>query len=269
MLSVLISVYEGDDPAHLDAALASLWEAQTRRPDEIVLVRDGPVSEGLAAVLARWQDRLGPGFRFVPLASNGGLARALNHGLAACRHGLVARADADDLSLPDRFARQVAFMEARPDLAASSAWVEEFDETLRRPGGLRAPPAAMPELAAFAKLRSPLNHPAAIFRKAAVEAVGGYPILASAQDYGLWSLLLQRGYRLGNLPEVHVRMRAGSTFLHRRGAGYLVGERELLRFQRQIGFLSRRQYVASLLVRFGLRHSPGLLRRGLYALARQ
>ena len=184
--NVLISVYFKEKPKYLEICLQSIM-VQTLKPDEVVLVEDGPISAELKAVVEQFRDALN--IVSVPLAENVGLACALNEGLKHCKHELVARMDSDDIALPARFEKQVVFMQSNPDIAASSGVIEEFDEA-----GLvttkRVLPLVHSEIVAFAKKRSPLSHPAVIFRKSAVLDVGGYPLFRNAQDYALWSLLI-------------------------------------------------------------------------------
>ena len=263
-LSVLISVYFQEKPEYLDACLQSLL-IQSLPAGEIVLVEDGEISSDLHSVIDKYRNSLN--IISVPLAKNVGLACALNEGLKHCAHDLVARMDTDDIALPDRFEKQEAFMRANPDIAASSGFIEEFSdagEFLSQ----RILPLAHHDLVKFAKRRSPLSHPAVIFRKQAVLAVGGYPEFRNAQDYALWSLLIVKGYKLANLPNVLVNMRAGSELMGRRGYEFLKREIKLLKFQRSISFLSLGEFTFNLLARSVVRLSPLFIKRWLYKVAR-
>lgn len=124
-VSVLVSVYFKEKPEYLAACLLSLVN-QTLKADEVILVEDGPISSALIAEIEKYRDVLN--IVSVPLSENVGLARALNDGLKYCSHDLVARMDTDDIALPDRFEKQVAFMQSSPDIAASSGFIEEFND---------------------------------------------------------------------------------------------------------------------------------------------
>lgn len=264
MLSVLSSVYFKEKPEYLEACLQSLDE-QMLKADEVVLVQDGPISPDLKAIIERFRESLN--IISVPLDENVGLACALNEGLKHCTFDLVARMDTDDIALPVRFAKQVAFMQANSDIAASSGFIEEFNDA----GDVlsqRALPLEHDALVKFAKKRSPLSHPAVIFRKPAVLAVGGYPEFRNAQDYALWSLLIVKGYKLANLPDILVRMRTGSEMMGRRGYEFLKREVKLLKFQRSIGFLTLNELMFNLLARSVVRLSPLFIKRWLYKVAR-
>ena len=118
--SLLLPVYRGDHAAFLRRAFESATVEQTRRPDEVVLVQDGPVGEEIAAEIARIEASDVVPVNVLRLPENVGLARALEAGLAVCRHEVVARADADDVSLPDRFERQLPVIEAGAEQITSS-----------------------------------------------------------------------------------------------------------------------------------------------------
>lgn len=267
--SVLMSVYHADRPDYVDEALCSIWDDQLVKPHQIVIVRDGKVSADLEETIAKWKRKLNDVLTVLELPANGGLAAALNHGMKYCLFDLVARMDADDISLPHRFGRQLEFMDANPHFAASSAWVEEFDGSMKISHGIRKVPYRQNEIASFAKRRNPLSHPVSIFRKAAVEGVGGYPLFQRAQDYALWTVMLQKNYQIGNIPEVLLKMRTGDDLFKRRGISYFKHEIKILRFQHAIGYLNAIEFVSNLTVRCLARISPRFLKRIIYQLRSQ
>ena len=261
---VLISVYAKDSFVFFERALESIWNDQSLKPNQVVLVQDGPLSKELCGVIDSWVAYLGEEvLTLVTLDENLGLASALNEGLKYCRYDLVARMDADDIAMPQRFEQQIKYMADNPDVAASSGIIEEFidsDVIISK----RVLPLVNEDIVVFAKKRSPLSHPAAVFRKKVVEAVGGYPLLRNAQDYALWSLLIVKGYKLANLNMTLVRMRSGSEMMDRRSFSYLKREFKLLRYQRRIGFLSLREYVFNMVSRTVLRLSPYFIKIWFY-----
>lgn len=262
--SVLISVYCKEKPEYLDLCLQSLLD-QTLRAGEVILVEDGQLSTQLHSVIDKYRDSLN--IISVPLSKNVGLARALNEGLMHCQYDLVARMDSDDIALTDRFEKQLAFMQLNPQIAASSGLIEEFDDESQARSH-RHLPLTHCELVKFAKTRNPLSHPATIFRKQAVLAVGGYPIFQNSQDYALWSLLIVRGFKLANMPDILVKMRTDSKMMSRRGIRYFINEVRLFNFQRKIGFLSYAEFFFNLSVRLVVRILPLFMKRWLYKNAR-
>lgn len=268
-LSVLMSLYEKETPEYFDQAMKSIWDQQTLAPAQIVVVQDGPLTQQLTQTLLAWQQRLSNTLTVIGLSRNIGLAGALNEGLKFCNHDLVARMDTSDIALPERFEKQLAFMESNPRLAASSAWVEEFDETQPDVHTLRKVPANPVEIREFAKRRNPLNHPVSIIRREVLTELGGYPPFRRGQDYALWSLMLVRGYRLGNIQEVLLRMRGGEELLRRRGSAYLRHELRVLWYQKRIGFLGWSDLLLNSTARTVARLSPVHVRKMLYGLARR
>lgn len=267
--SVLLSIYRNEDATYFSRAMTSIWDDQTVKPSEIVLVKDGLLTEKLDASVAAWQQKLGSVLKVVPLLHNVGLGSALNKGLQHCSHNLVARMDTDDISLPCRFEKQMAFMRENPQIMVSSAWIEEFDQGMDKTLGIRKVPQTHDEIVRFAKRRNPLSHPVVIFQKCAVLEVGGYPQFRKAQDYALWSLMLQKGYRMANLSEVLLYMRTGHALMARRGFSYLRHEIALLWYQKKIGLLDFKNFFINLCIRSAVRLPPSFLKRLLYKVARK
>ncbi|MDI5890277.1 glycosyltransferase [Halomonas rhizosphaerae] len=266
--SVLLSVYKDESPSYLKQALLSIWDDQLLKPSQIVIVRDGPLTSDLNSVLVDFKAVLGGVLTEVSIDKNVGLGAALNEGLKHCQYELVARMDTDDVALPNRFARQAEFMLENPDVSVCSTWVQEFDQNLKNSQGLRKVPVSHEEIVNFGKRRNPLSHPAVIFRKSAVLGVGGYPPFRKSQDYALWSLLLSRGYKMANIPEVLLHMRTGDGLMARRGLSYLMHEYRILRFQKDIGFIGWKDYLVNLAIRTTVRLPPAPIKRMLYKLAR-
>jgi len=207
-VSVLAAVYNTRA-----ALIGEFWDslaAQTCRAWELVLVDDGSTDGETVAEL----DRLAADsrVRLVRLANNGGLAAALNAGLRACRAELVARMDPDDLMLPARLDRQRAYLEAHPSVDILGAQIEVFDGASGRRLGRTAHAATVTDALIAAQANRGniwfLNHPAVMFRKSSILALGGYPERYPwAQDLDCWLRAHRAGLAIHNLPEVLVRYR--------------------------------------------------------------
>ena len=262
-ITVLMSIYHKETVENLEECLKSL-RAQTLPAQELVLVEDGFISYELKNLISSYREVLN--IKSIKLDSNKGLARALNEGLVFCSNDLIARMDTDDISVSSRFESQYKFMLSNPDIVASSGQIEEFDD-YGKTIAIRRVPEDHENILLFSKSRNPLSHPAVIFRKSAVLAVGGYP-LYYPEDHFLWVKLLLKGYRLGNLPQVLVRMRTGSEFIDRRGAVFLRGELRLLYFMFREKFIKLSDLLLFSLGRIAIRLSPPLLRRLAYLLLR-
>lgn len=265
-LSVLMACYAGDTPEQLRRSLASVTVDQTRRPDQVVLVVDGPVSSGLDDVIAAAVDTLPAEISIHRLECNQGLSAALTAGLALCRHDIVARQDADDVSRPERFAVQVPLLEAGADLVGSA--LQEFTDDPDQPSDLglvRVPPLLHDAIVSGARFHQPFFHPTVIFRRSSVLAVGGYEHLASLEDYWLFARMLQAGARVANVPEALVAYRVGAGAYGRRGGVSLLrSEIELQRQFRRIGFTTTFQFARNVTVRGAYRLVPEGLRRTVY-----
>lgn len=265
VLSALISVYAKEKPAYLAQALGSLKD-QTRMADEVVLVEDGPIDQGLKDVIDSFRECIN--IKSVKLPENKGLATALNAGLKQCVGDLVVRMDSDDFSLPNRLETQLNFMETHLDVAICSSYIEERNEDMSRSLGVRVVPEFHDEIVRFAQIRSPISHPAVIFRKDAVLGVGGYPDIYP-EDYPLWCLLIKKGFRFANIPTVLVLMRTGEGFITRRGAKFFWGTVKVIWFQKKIGFISWWGFVNKVIYRMVVHLPPTPIRRVLYRASRK
>lgn len=263
-VSVLLPVYAGDDAPALDAALASMAE-QTRPAEELLVVRDGPVPGPVERVLDRWRGAYPGRFRIVGTAENRGLGNALRVGVERCSHGLVARMDADDVSVADRLETQVAHLRTNPGVDVLGGYVGEFTDDPADIDAVRRVPRTHEEISRFARFRSPMNHATVVFRRDRVLAAGNYRRVDPLEDYDLWVRLLLDGATFANVPRVLVRAQAGPDLYERRGGlGYARAE-----FRRQVefldrGFLDGRQFARNLVTRVPVRLVPRRVRRHVY-----
>lgn len=269
--SVLISVYKNDNADHFDQALASVTTAQTRRPDEVVLVVDGPIGDSLERVVAKWTGQTLVPLNLVRSEDNIGLAKALNLGLTHCQFAYVARMDSDDLSVPTRFADQIAFLEQNPDVKLVGGWYKQFDMTMTTYLTDRKVPSNMDDIYRYSRTRTPFNHVTAIFDKAIVQSVGGYPLIKSfSEDWWIALRLIKNGYRIANLPAYHVHVRGDSQFTARRGGwNYLRLEWANLFQMRREGLISTIDLIKNLVLRSGVRLVPNSVRVAIYRLIRK
>ncbi|MDB5480796.1 MAG: hypothetical protein JWO83_1849 [Caulobacteraceae bacterium] len=260
----LVPVWRRDDPSTFTAAMQSL-ATSTLAPDAIVIAQDGPLPPPLlaavegAAETSRARRAVNAGPR--------GLHHNLNHAMKAVKTPYVARFDADDLNLPDRFATQVAYARSHPEVAAFGGAILEFapDGRTRH----RTTPATHEAILRLAAWRNPINHMTAFFRRDAFLAAGGYPDIPRKEDYGLWLAMLARGERLANLTQVLVHARLGEDF-HRRRAGLsnVASERALHRLRRAVPGVDPRASALSLVARSAALALPGPARLAYWGLRR-
>jgi glycosyltransferase involved in cell wall biosynthesis len=260
-----MSVYHKESAAFLRQSLDSLV-AQTIQADEVVIVRDGPVGADLEAAIHDYFGRLP--IVAVELDRNAGLGPALSTGLTQCRGHLVARMDADDICLPDRFARQLAFLDQNPDVDVVGGAIAEFHTDWTKIQSIRRMPSTPERLAKAAKRRNPLNHMTVMFRRASVIAAGNYQSRPGFEDYDLWARMLMNGRRLCNLEDVLVHVRCGNGMQQRRGGfQYLQDEGALQHRFMKMGFISRPQFLLNLATRAPVRVAPVFVRAAIYRLA--
>jgi glycosyltransferase involved in cell wall biosynthesis len=261
--SLLMSVYGGDDPDFLEAAYRSVVHDQVRPPNDVVLVQDGPVPAPLGAMITHLVESSPVPVSLLVLDANVGLGPALDQGLAACRHDIVARMDADDIALPQRFAVQVPAVEAGADLVGSS--LLEFGASPDDIVGRRVPPLEPAEIVRYSRFHQPFNHPTIVYRRSAVRAVGGYRSLPLMEDYLLFAKMIQNGASVANVAEPLVLYRVGAgAYARRGGVTLLKSEWALQRRLRAFGFTSRAQFVRNVAVRGGYRLVPERLRTAAY-----
>jgi glycosyltransferase involved in cell wall biosynthesis len=260
--SLLLSVYDGDRPDYLRRAFRSAVDEQTVRPDQVVIVRDGPVRAELAECLEELCAGSPVPVTFVPLEHNRGLGPALDSGLAASKHDVVARMDADDVAMPHRFEVEVPLIKDA-DIVGSGLleFVSDIDDIV----GQRVPPTDPDQIQRYARMHDPFNHPTVVYRRSAVLAAGGYGDLPLMEDYALFARMLANGARAVNVAEPLVWYRVGATAFKRRGGMELL--RSELRLQREFRrqqFTTTGQFLRNVLVRGGYRLVPWWLRRAVY-----
>lgn len=209
--SVLMSLYVKEKPEYLRLAIDSMLN-QTVKPNEIVIVEDGPLNDALYAVLEEYGDKI----TRVRNERNIGLGLALNVGLKACRHELVARMDTDDISKPNRCEKQLKRFEERPELTIVGAWVDEFTTSTEQVVSTRAVPTDSDAIYRFAKKRSAFNHPVVMYRKSKVLEQGGYADLRRNQDVDLFGRMLYAGNKAENIGEALLWFRSNDDLAKRR-----------------------------------------------------
>lgn len=261
---MLMSVYSREQASFLRMSMESMF-TQTVPPKEFVLVCDGPLTPELDGVIAE-QEALHPGvLRVVRLEQNGGLGAALNRGLQVCTCSLVARMDSDDISRPDRCERQLEVFREKPDLSICGGLIEEFVSDPSVVESVRAVPETEEEIREFVKKRNPFNHMTVMYRKADIDAAGGYQSFHLLEDYYLWIRLLNRGGKGYNIQQPLVWARTGVGMFARRGGWkYVKSQAALFRYMRDIGMISRASCARSIAVRCAAGLVPGWLRQALF-----
>lgn len=227
-VSVLLPARDAE--ATLAEALAGVLAQEGAPPFEVVCVDDGS-RDGTGALLAA-AARADGRVRVVRGAGTG-LVDALNLGLGCCRAPLVARMDADDLVHPARLREQLALLAAAPQVGAVGSLVRLLPRPLTA-GAARLEEwldgLVTPQQCAHARfIEAPLVHPSITFRRAALEAVGGFRDRGWAEDWDLLLRLVEAGFQLAKVPQVLLWWRDRPERLTRTGAAYRAGRMVALR----------------------------------------
>ena len=264
--SALMSVYKNDSPEYLKIALESIYDNQTRKPDEVVVVFDGPLNDGLYAVLDEFKAGKEEVVKYYPQEINRGLGAALRIGSELCTGDYILRMDSDDVSDPRRFEKQIAYVEAHPEIDVLGTDIAEFnqspDETDKR---VRACPAKHEDIVQMGKKRNPMNHVTACMKKSALMKAGGYQTLLLLEDYYLWLHMIAAGCRLANINESLVYVRVGNGFDSKRGSKErITGWKVLQDFMVDHGMITKKEARLNMLYIWGFVKTPTWLKKLLY-----
>lgn len=260
--SVLMSVYNKETVSNLNQCLESL-AIQTLPATEIIVVKDGLLSNELEQNLLLWQKRLP--LKIIGYKENKGLAYALNYGLKFCTYELVARMDSDDICVHDRFERQIKYFKENKNVVLLSGFISEFINSPNDIVSIRKVPNRAINIKKYLKKRNAFNHMAVMFKKSAVLAVGSYMEINAFEDYDLWIKLVQARYQVDNLQEVLVYARIGNNMIKRRmGINYLKKEIQFLYTQKERKFISNIEFLVLIIFKTPVRLMPSKLLSFIY-----
>ncbi len=246
--SVSICVYGKDNAEHFKEALESVY-TQTRKPDEVVLVVDGPVPETINKVISEFEER--EGLSVYQLSENMGHGVARREGFSHCKYDYIAIADADDVNAENRFELQMAEFEKDPHLSAISSAVNHFVGTVDNIINSESVPLENLAIKKAMKTSCPICQPAVVLKKADVEKAGGYLDWYHAEDYYLWIRMMLCGAKFKNLEEHLVNMRTTYDQMLRRGGWkYFISMKRLYDYMLRKKIISFTTYSYNVLGRF-------------------
>ena len=264
--SVLMSVYKSDDPAFLKEALKSVYDDQTRKPDEIVVVFDGPLTDELYVVLDEFKAGKEDVVKYYPQEENHGLGEALRIGAEKCTGDYILRMDSDDVSDPLRFEKQAAYVESHPEIDVLGTDIAEFnfspDESNKRK---RVCPAAHKDIVNMGKKRNPMNHVTVCMKRESLMGCGNYETVLLLEDYFLWLKMIVAGYKLANINEALVYVRVGNGFTSKRGSKTRIkGWKVLQDYMKEHGLISGREAAMNMIYIRVFVGTPVWLKQFLY-----
>lgn len=261
-VAVLMALYSGDHSDLFERALISIMDQSL--PDNhglnVYLGIDGPIPSELEAVVAKYQNRLHCVSRST---TNVGLACTLNR-LIALRgdETYYFRMDADDVSLPGRFAAQLAYLETAPDvdILGTAIWECSPDGTRRLVRFAKGAEDARRRI----DRRVPVAHPTVCMHRRVLDRLGSYPERRGNEDISMWFKCLEAGFRFDNLPDPWLNFTVTDSFWKRRSV-----RKAFIEFQSYVEGIWRLdgvtwRYVFPL-ARLMLRLSPEWVSRRIYA----
>ena len=173
---------------------------------EFIIVNDNPLNDRLKKVLDAYQldDRR---IKIINNETNLGLAKSLNKALACSRGKYIARMDADDISLLNRFEKEVEYLESHKDCDVVSTNRDDIDENsniIRKATAIIVEDVAIPKILKYGSI---ITHPSIMIKAEVIKALKGYRPFKSSQDYDLWLRMVSKGYKFHILPQVLIKYR--------------------------------------------------------------
>ncbi|MCL1801673.1 MAG: glycosyltransferase [Promicromonosporaceae bacterium] len=213
--SVVLPVYACDDPNWLILSIESILR-QTIASNDIIIATDGPLTPLLAQTIQGYSERH-PEISVLIEPTNQGAGPTRNRAIAATKHPLVAVQDADDISATNRMELSLAALNADPELVMVGGQIAEFtNDDPEQLISFRRVPLKVEQVRDYSRRRMPVNGPTLMFRKAEIEALGGYGEGTRSEDYLLIARLLAAGKKIENLPQVVLWYRESAGAIARR-----------------------------------------------------
>lgn len=263
--TVLMSVYVKDDFNYLNLAIDSIYNSQILKPNQVVIVCDGPLSDMHYEILNFWRNKHPLIFDILYLPSNLGLSFALNYGIQFCKYEYVARMDSDDISHPNRFLLQIDFLKNNSDVMILGTLMYEFENNINNIISKRNTPEYDYDIKSKFKYFCPISHPTVVFNKNIVLKYGGYKNLFLKEDLDLWLRLLYNGVKFHNLQHYLFYFRfTNYTYFKRGGIKYALSEIKLINYRYQIRLNNLFETILLYIIIIPLRLSPYIIRKLFY-----
>lgn len=252
--SLLICVYAKENPTFLLQCLDSIL-SQTVVPDELIIVKDGPLPDELESVLSGLVFPNDVNVIQLPENVTQGPARAA--GVEAAKYEWVAIMDSDDICRPDRFEKQLRMIEEHQELALIGGQIAEFADNPENIKATRSVPLEHDEIASFIKKRNPFNSMTVVFNRDVALHAGNYRYFAWFEDYDLWARIIKNGARCANLPDILVDARVGNgMYARRRGTSYIRSEWRMQKQLKTLGIINIFGFIRNVITRIPVRLLP-------------
>ncbi|MBR4678311.1 MAG: glycosyltransferase [Bacteroidales bacterium] len=241
--SVVTSVYKNDKTEYVRAAFDSMLVNQSVKPNEIIIIRDGFVSDDLEEFLKEYERKYSDVVRIIRLDSNKGLGNALMVGVECARYEYIARMDSDDICMPDRFFKQISFFESNSDVDIVGGQISEFVKMPDNIIGKRNVPVSNADIYDYMKSRCGFNHMTVMFKKQSVIEAGNYQDWFWNEDYYLWVRMMIKKCKFANLSDILVNVRSGvEQYARRGGKRYFESEKGIKKLMLDNQIISKFEY---------------------------
>lgn len=264
--SVLLSVYQKEKAEYLKEAIESVYFNQILKPNEIILVEDGPLTEKLYSTIVDLKLKIGKNIlKTVKLEKNMGLGNALRIGIEKCSNELIARMDTDDIAYPNRFEEQINYFKNYPETDVLGTFMSEFVDNIENIICIKDAPNNSIDMKKYMKLRDPVNHPSVMFKKSKVLEAGNYKEIFLNEDSYLWGRMLSKGYIFRNIQEPLVYFRTtDDTYKRRGGWKYIKAEYGLQKEFLKLGIINKIEFIRNITLKNIIRLMPNSFRKFIY-----
>ncbi len=246
--SVLMYVSEKSHPSWLKRSLESVL-SNTACPNEIVLAATGDISDEIKSIIAEFQKKSNIQVFSHPVPY--GRGTTLKMFLPKCGHELIALQDVEAIALPNRFEKQLAYLNANPDIAVLGSCFQEIDANSLETIDVHSVPRTDNKIRRCLKTRCPFQHGTVMFKKSAILDVGNYDSYPMfLDDYYLWVRVLGKGYKGANLPDVLVSMPKNPDLTWGRALYLFLADRDLCSTMRQLKLMGAFTYYRVVIGRF-------------------
>ena len=246
--SVAMCVYEKDNAEWFKTAIESVLN-QSRKPDEIIIVVDGPVPENVEDVLRFYEkDDI---IKILRFSENKGHGEARRAGIDSCNNELIAIMDSDDISLPDRFKKQLSIFQENDSIDIVGGNITEFIDSPENIVGRRVVPSSDEEIKNYMKRRCPMNLVTVMFKKSSIQKVGGFIDWYCEEDYYLWIRMAMANMKFANIQDNLVNVRIGAEMYKRRGGWkYFKSEVKIQKYMLKNKIINIFVYCSNVIKRF-------------------
>lgn len=264
--SVLLSVYQKEKAEYLKEAIESVYFNQILKPNEIILVEDGPLTEKLYSTIVELKLKIGKNIlKTVKLEKNMGLGNALRIGIEKCSNELVARMDTDDIAYPNRFEEQINYFKNYPETDVLGSFMSEFVDNIENIICIKDAPNNSIDMKKYMKLRDPVNHPSVMFKKSKVLEAGNYKEIFLNEDSYLWGRMLSKGFIFRNIQKSLIYFRTtDDTYKRRGGWKYIKAEYGLQKEFLKLGIINKAEFIRNITLKNIIRLIPNWLRKFIY-----